>query len=106
MALEVLTGSKEILDTVIIAKIELEFRALPKLWNKANFLRICILMYKKGLVLYQVDLQPTFRGDAIFMKRDLQRKIESNFYILPLALLLHNLVYPAIFFSRRFKRNA
>ncbi len=105
-AYEVLKGSKVILNSIIIAKIELEFRALPKLWEKANFLKVCILMYKKGFVLYQIDLQPTFRGDAIFVKRDLLRKIKSNFYILPLALLLHNFIYPILFLSRKFRKSS
>ena len=101
-AFEALEGAINFLKQCVLLKVEVEFRRKKPEWNHSNFLRIVKFMYRNGFRLYQSDLQPTRRGDLIFIKQEVSRSYDTK--VIFYALMLHLLIYPITEFPRKMKR--
>jgi hypothetical protein len=101
-AFKALEGAINFLKQCVLLKVEVEFRRKKPEWNHSNFLRIVKFMYRNGFRLYQSDLQPTRRGDLIFIKKEISRRYDTK--ILFYALVLHLVIYSITEFPRKMKR--
>jgi FkbM family methyltransferase len=91
-AYEALKGSTNFLNKCVLLKVEVEYtKNLPE-WSHSNFFKIIVLLYFSGFRIYQSDLQPTSRGDVIFVRKELMRF--RDVHVSVFAVALHTCVYP------------
>jgi FkbM family methyltransferase len=67
-ALPALKGFGSQLRLMAAANIEVEFQPMHPKWEHSNFLEVLVFMKSERFRLRKVSLQPTYRGDAFFLR--------------------------------------
>jgi len=96
-ACKVLIGGLMTLQKIFVVKVEVEFHDMSPTRN-ANWKPITFLLKKQGFFIRKANINPTYFGDMLFVRRSClsRSQIVKSTLILGLMLALHEVVYPLL----------